>query len=674
MGQQLTDRPTTPPHMAERVVEKNQTQYVKNFCLEKCGEKLKYLVWITKEHKKTGKIEDRLFALSACRIMTFKGSGKKLCHNDHIYNLKSLVYRQEKRLELHFEGWFIKFSHSQAVGMLVKNICETINRICCLWPDAAKPKVDANPVLLAELQISPFEATEQNGASGFLATYDGLCSLHSVAQCETFRARVTKAFLNNDHRLCASWHEAKMECGHMQAFAGSILHDKWFTDVSFGGGEHDTIDGAVNSIGPALASVRHLRQLRLCHARLSTKGAQTVVHALQVNHGMQLQVLDLSYNALNATVVKELAVCVARTHTSLQELHLNAVGMTSKGFSSMIDCFMSSEPFLQRGLSVLAVAQNTLGKTGTKKLIEFLGGSGGSGNSSGKKKGGALLKRLDVSAAGIDVALLAQGMLAGTSSLTSISIGENRMTPEATRALCTLLATTTTLSIVNLYSAINSRDERTNTRDRLSLEAVTAALLFNPQLNKTALGLSNNLLGSSYSRKLAAMCRDSRTLVKLDINDCGIGDEALAMLFQGFSETLNPRLEILNVARNSKVNENVGAAKWLVRMIQNAKALKHIDLSGGRDRNVNKGKQLWSLHLHPFFECLKTNSSLEHCNISHNGLTDGDMAVLTNAIAGRTKQQCCLKSIVVRGNNSTGVAVKKLEKQLKKKYVAEQNR
>ena len=73
-------------------------------------------------------------------------------------------------------------------------------------------------------------------------------------------------------------------------------------------------------------------------------------------------------------------------------------------------------------------------------------------------------------------------------------------------------------------------------------------------------------------------------------------------------------------------------------------------------------------------ECLKTNSSLVHCNISHNGLTDGDMAVLTNAIAGRTKQQCCLKSIVVRGNNSTGVAVKKLEKQLKKKYVAEQNR
>ena len=122
-----------------RQVEKSQTLYVRSY-VEGLGEKLVYLVWITKENKKkTGKFEDRLLAVTGCRVLTFKGRNK-LCRNDHLYNLQSIIYQQEQRIEFHFETWFIKFSHPKA-GMLVKYVCETLNRICCIWPDEAKPKI-----------------------------------------------------------------------------------------------------------------------------------------------------------------------------------------------------------------------------------------------------------------------------------------------------------------------------------------------------------------------------------------------------------------------------------------------------------------------------------------------------------------------------------------------------
>jgi Ran GTPase-activating protein (RanGAP) involved in mRNA processing and transport len=638
--------------MSEQSVEKGQTQYVKQYC-QGIGEKLKYLLWVTKEHKKTGKCEHRLLAVTSYRVLTFKGSRTlKKCHNDHMYNLKSLVYKQEKRLELHFESWFIKFSHSRATGMLVKYLCEIIHRICCLWPTVAKPKIDANQVLLAELNVTPFDASEENGASGFLATYDALCSLYSVPACMAFRSKVTNAFLQNDHRLYVSWHDVPLECGHIQAFAGSILHDTWFTDVSFGlgirGSPLEITDGAVDTIGPTLATVRHIQHLRLCRSCLSSKGARSLVHALQANHGMQLQLLDLSHNALGDPIVSELAVCLVHAHTSLQELHLNSVGMTSSGLSSMIDTFFQSPDICKKGISVLTIAHNILGKRGTTKLIEYI-----------VSTAGASLTQLDISATGIDSAELANALRSSShAKLLSLSLGENRLNPDSTAALCRLLSSTAILSDVRLDGVINSSNETNNRKDRLALEAVSATLLFNTHLYKAKLSLRNNSLGSNYSRKLAAMCRDSHILVKLDISDCGIGDDALAMLFQGLSESVTPRLEVLNVARNSKANEDFGASKWLVRMFNHLKVLKSLDVSGGRDRKTTKSKLYWSLDLKPFFKNLKdTDTSIVTINASCNGLKDTDVNLLINSINNRST----LKTVDIRGNeNVTSLTAKRL--------------
>ena len=88
--------------MSAKPVEKSSTQYVRTF-VEATGEKLIYLVWVVKENKKTGKNEDRLLAVSRSRIFTFKTSPRqKVCKQDHIYNLKTLVYRQEKKNRITF--------------------------------------------------------------------------------------------------------------------------------------------------------------------------------------------------------------------------------------------------------------------------------------------------------------------------------------------------------------------------------------------------------------------------------------------------------------------------------------------------------------------------------------------------------------------------------------------
>ena len=634
--------------MSAKPVEKSSTQYVRTF-VEATGEKLIYLVWVVKENKKTGKNEDRLLAVSRSRIFTFKTSPRqKVCKQDHIYNLKTLVYRQEKKIELHFEAWFIKFSHPNA-GMLVKHIVESINRVCSIWPTSAKPKIDANPLLLSELKAVSFDPTQENGAAGFLATYDALCSLHSVVPCETFKQHAREAFIMKEsHSLYLHWHGPRMEAGHVKAFAGTILHDTWFTDVSFGIGggiassNMDVVDAAVNTIGPTLSRVKHLLQLRFRHAKLSARGAQCIVHALQANNGLQLQLLDLSYNSLNDTVVRELATCLVRSHSStLAELHLCDCSVSGKGIASMIDIFLANSDFLQR-LTVLNVSHNTLGKRGTSKLLELIQNTSNA------------LKRLDVSATGIQITTIADAFRVGeNNTLVSLAVGENRLTAASTTALCKLLSSTDTIAAINLSGVVNSNNESQNKKDRLQLLATTATFLFNPHLPRTSLRMASNMMDAAFGAKLAAMCRDSRSLVKLDVSECGLGDEMLGLLFQGFTEASHSRIEMLNVSRNSREAEDHGAGKWLGRLVENCPSLKSLDVAGGRDAKAakNSGKQVWALNLSPLFHALRSNNTLEECNISCNALKDTDMSMLLTSIESNESSK--LRSIQFSGNNIT---------------------
>ena len=180
---------------SSKLVEKSQTQQIRTLVESMGGDKLIYLVWVEKENKKIkNKIEERLLCVTKYRIITFKGTSRsKICQSDHLYNLQSIVYQQEKKLELHFDSWFIKFRHPN-VAMLVKQIWENVERVCCWWPERAKPKIDANSILLTELNIQKFDPTEQHGAAGFLATYYALCSLHMVEVSVPFLTALFKHF------------------------------------------------------------------------------------------------------------------------------------------------------------------------------------------------------------------------------------------------------------------------------------------------------------------------------------------------------------------------------------------------------------------------------------------------------------------------------------------------
>jgi hypothetical protein len=116
-------------------------------------------------------------------------------------------------------------------------------------------------------------------------------------------------------------------------------------------------------------------------------------------------------------------------------------------------------------------------------------------------------------------------------------MGEHRFTSSSTTALCQLLSHTETLSSIHLSGVVSSSNETQNKKDRLSLEAVTAAHLFNPHLDRVALSVPLNALDATFGRKLAAMARDSRSLVKLNVSDCNLNDETLAILFQALTES-----------------------------------------------------------------------------------------------------------------------------------------
>ena len=335
--------------------------------LEASHQRLNRLVWVVKSNKKTGKPEDRLLAITNHRVVTYKKSAVgaiKECQNGHLYDLNTIVYQHENEMELHFKDWFIKFSHFEA-NSLFKLIVEQVNRICCRWPKIACPTIDANALLLEAAAIVPFDGSMNNGAPEFLETYRALCSSYDVPAVPDFLRKATLAHTANSHTIRADWHGDQITLGHVQALIGSLLHDKWFDDVSLCLGAADksikTMDVIADTLGPALSRMASIKSLSFAHSRLQANGAEIIISSLAANRSMDLRHLDFSFNQLGDRVVKQLVHVLGSCFPRLQSLNLAAVGLTGRGLSDMLDDLVGSIE-LSKGIETISLAHNTLGK------------------------------------------------------------------------------------------------------------------------------------------------------------------------------------------------------------------------------------------------------------------------------------------------------------------------
>jgi hypothetical protein len=324
-------------------------------------------------------------------------------------------------------------------------------------------------------------------------------------------------------------------------------------------------------------------------------------------------------------------------------------------------------------LETLSVAHNTLGKRGAEALAAYLSTPGC----------GSSLKRLDISSTGSDLTALSMAMCNPKSAhvpLESVSVGGSSLTAEGTRAFATLLASGShAVSSLNLSRVIKQNENgRQLRKDSEAFETIVASLVLNPTLRATSLRIAENQITTSLARKLASMCAMSTSLISLDVSDCNMGDEALALLCRGFVECHNPRLEIFRCGRNSRVNDDSGGAgKWLARFVEKSHHLKVLSVPGGRSggHHLNpRAKQLWSVNLAPLFAVMqnaqvvagvsevgggaskkdKTGGSatpfvLEELDISCNGLLDSHMQQFQSALRGNTS----LRKLAWQGNDTT---------------------
>ena len=327
------------------------------------------LAWVVKSHKKTGKPEDRLLAITDHRVVTYKKSALGVLaerHNGHLYDLRTVVYQHENELELHFKDWFVKFAHHEA-GVLFKVVCEQLGKACCRWPEVARPTIDANALLLEAAQLASFgaEAARNNGAPGFVETYSALCSLYDVPVSPNFIRRAVLAHSTDSHALRLDWHGDTLALGHVQAMVGSVLHDDWFSDLSFAMGSADkaikTIDSVAETVGPALSRVTGITRISFAHARLQANGAEIVISALRSNRQIMLDFVDFSFNQLGDRLVNELVEALGASQPQLRSLHLAAVGLTGRGMADILDRLVGCME-LGKSLETLSVAHNTLGK------------------------------------------------------------------------------------------------------------------------------------------------------------------------------------------------------------------------------------------------------------------------------------------------------------------------
>ncbi len=689
--------------MTVKPVQKSEGDYVRAH-VTSANETLVRLLWVTKSNKKTGRPEARLLCLTRYRVLTFKGKSAPR-QNGHLYDLKTLVWKTQNEVELHFKDWFIRF-HVPGADKLVKLICETVNRICCRWPRVARPVVDSSPAMLASLHVAePFDEAAAAGAAGFLASYEALCSLHGVQPLMAFRTKLLIAFAAGTRALRTEWHGDKIQLGHVQAVAGCVLHDKFFTDCSFGLARADkslsSADDVASTVGPSLSCVTHLRRLSFAHGRLGPHGAEIVLRALTANRKIRLDALDFSHNNLNDRLVGELAACLTRSLPDLRELRVANVGMTARGLGDLLDSFIGCKD-LSDGLKVLSLGGNALGKKGTQKLAEYFACGCGAG-----------LRHLDVAATGVDLGVVGHALSheggGAHVPLVSLAIGGNKLSQASSGVLAKFLAETGKVTSLDLSGMVTAQgkkmaDEKTR-KEQVALETIVACLLFNQNLERTALTLNANALGDggpggitafsgggkpgpagggggggggggttagsaaaarampvgmgrySFARKLAGMCRASTSLVRLDVAGCALGDGGLALLLQGFAEAFQPHLEHLQCGRNSRVAEDNGAAQWLGRLVENCHHLHTLGVPGGRvGGSTNpKHRQAWALNLTPLWAAVAVSKSLEVLDVSCNELQDADVTRMCGALRSQTTR---LRVIRWGGNPTTFQALR----------------
>uniref|UniRef100_UPI00398EE983 NACHT, LRR and PYD domains-containing protein 3-like n=1 Tax=Pristiophorus japonicus TaxID=55135 RepID=UPI00398EE983 len=300
-----------------------------------------------------------------------------------------------------------------------------------------------------------------------------------------------------------------------------------------------------------------IQELRLFAVGLTDSCAKDLASALSINRS--LTVLDLSFNKLGDSGVKHLSAALSDPDCKIQELRLQAVGLTGSGAEDLASALSPS-----RSLTVLDLGNNELGDSGVKLLSVAM------------RDPDCKIEKLVLCAVGLtdssaeDLA----SALSTSHSHTVLDLDHNKLGDSGVKLLSVALRDPhCEIQELRLW-AVGLTDS--------CAEDLASALSTNRSL--TVLDLGNNELGDSGVKLLSAALSDPACKIQqLRLQAVGLTDSCAEDLASALSTI--PSLTVLNLGLNSFTDRSVPALR---RLILTCRSLEWIALGMNRFSSVGK--------------------------------------------------------------------------------------
>ncbi|XP_076836591.1 NACHT, LRR and PYD domains-containing protein 12-like isoform X2 [Brachyhypopomus gauderio] len=272
--------------------------------------------------------------------------------------------------------------------------------------------------------------------------------------------------------------------------------------------------------------------LHLSNCSITEEGCAALCSAVKSNPSSHLRELNLNYNKLGDSGVKQLSALLEDPHCTLEKLHLSNCSIPEEGCAALCSA-LSSNP--SSHLRELNLTNNKPGDSGVKQLSALL------------EDPHCTLEKLLLFSCSITeegCAALCSALRSNPSShLRELNLNHNEPGDSGVKQLSALLE--------DPHCALEKLDLFSCSITEEGCAALCSALRSNPSSHLRELNLTYNNPGDSGVKQLSALLEDPHcTLEKLDLSDWSIGQEGCAALWSAMKS--NPSSHLRELKLNNK--------------------------------------------------------------------------------------------------------------------------
>ena len=570
------------------------------------GETSLFMAWVTKTKRK--KRQDRLVVLTQYRVLTVKHgrAGKSVQRSGHFYSMIGCDAEQDG-MKLTFSGgakagrWDVVFHTTQSVvESMVKIMWQQCKQITPNFPPTSMPLFSGvlfkQPITHASLE-ELYPVNDVSHVMAFLDVFRAYAAYYNVAAPAIMLNGIQMLFSANCRKL-----EMQKLIRHADATPAlftvlmyTLEFDSWFTSVVVQ--DFPLGDDPLQVLVASLKENQNITSLTLSNVTATKAVAEKLAEAVETS---SLTTLDISYNAFQDKGLLDMIPSFHRT--PLRALSLAGVRAQHKAMT-LFTQLLNKRSMLSKSLRVLDISGNRVGAKASRLLSEYLTSSY------------CKVRRIAAANCEIDLLTLLSAMKKKILPLTHLDLSGNVFTQECGLLLSEVLCLQTNIRHLNISHAHLSVG---------LLQVIFAAMLMLDERKcLVSINASHNRISDEGASKLASLLSSSSTLEDLNLNDCGLSQNAVAWIVHALVGS--PALHTLSL------NRNVLKLEWHGKTLRTQKKAGRLD------------------HAVELAELVKKTPSLEILCVNGEPST-GHAVNLVPLLNAFRHSSCVLKKLSISGN------------------------